>query len=280
VNDRSRDVSGLCRRAGMSRQNYYAKRKRRKRRGVEKDVILSLVKSERKVQPRVGVRKLHRIIAGDLRKHGVRIGRDRLFDILREESMLIGKKKAFKPKTTNSKHTLPVFRNLLKLYEPTAPNQVWVSDITYIRTEEGFAYAALITDIFSRKIVGWHIGDKLEAIGALKALGMAIRSLPSDRYPIHHSDRGSQYCCHEYVKKLKKRGLSISMTEENHCYENATAERVNGILKDEYYIDALFKSKKDAHRAFKSAVNIYNNRRPHMSLNYMVPSEAHERKAA
>lgn len=276
---KSKNVSGLCRRAKMSRPNYYAIHKLRKKQKIEKDFILFLVANERKIQPRIGVRKLHKIIRKDLEEHDIKIGRDRLFEVLRGESMLIEKKKAFSPKTTNSKHSLPVFKNLLNLYEATAPNQVWVSDITYVNTEEGFVYAALITDAFSRKIVGAHIGDTLESLGACKALDMAISSLPNNRYPIHHSDRGSQYCCHEYINKLKKRDLSVSMTEENHCYENAMAERVNGILKDEFYLDMIFKTKKDAYRAFWNAVHIYNNRRPHMSLNYRFPEEVHKEAA-
>jgi len=274
-NRKSCNISGLCKRTGMSRQNYYANRKRRKKQTIDTDFILFLIANERKVQPRIGTRKLHSLIKKDLSNHCVSIGRDRLFNVLREASMLVDKKKAFIPKTTNSRHTLPTFKNLFKIYELTGPNQGWVSDITYIKTEEGFTYAALITDAFSRKIVGAYIGDTLEAAGAMKALDMAINSLPEGCYPIHHSDRGCQYCCHEYVNKLKRHSLSISMTEENHCYENAIAERVNGILKDEFYLDMEFQTKKDAYKAFWNAVHIYNNRRPHMSLNYAIPCEVH-----
>ncbi len=271
----SRDVSGLRRRAGMSRQNYYASRKRRERRTVDTDLILFLVAKERKVQPRVGTRKLLVLLKEDLKRHRVSIGGDRLFNVLREASMLVDEKKAFTPKTTNSKHTPPTFKNLLKRYELTGPNQGWVSDITYVKTEKGFTYAALITDAFSRKIVGAYIGDSLESTGAMKALDMAVNSLPKGRYPIHHSDRGCQYCCHKYVNELKRHGLSISMTEENHCYENAVAERVNGILKDEFHLDMEFRAKEDAYRAFWNAVHIYNNRRPHMNLDYAIPCEVH-----
>ena len=272
---KSKNISGLCRRAHMSRPNYYAKRKRRKKEDINIDFILFLIRNERKVQPRIGVRKLHKIIEEDLSKHSVSIGRDRLFKVLREESMLVDKKKAFTPKTTDSTGNLKNYINLLELYEPTAPNHVWVSDITYIRTDEGFVYAALITDLFSRKIVGAHIGDTLEVEGALKALNMAMKYLPKNKFPIHHSDRGSQYYSHKYTQKLKKRGLSISLTGENHCYENAVAERVNGILKDEYNLDMTFNSKKDAYRALWNAVEIYNTRRPHMSLKYQIPNNVH-----
>ena len=277
---KSKNISGLCKRAGMTRQNYYAMHKTRMKQKIDKELIVLLVKNERKHQPRIGVRKLHRLIEKDLAKQNISIGRDRLFDILRDESMLIEKKKTFTPKTTDARHSLPVFKNLLYRYEATGSEQIWVSDITYIRTEEGFVFAALITDAFSRKIVGAHIGDTLESIGACKALDMAIDSLSENSFPIHHSDRGSQYCCHEYVDKLKKRDLSISMTEENHCYENALAERVNGILKDEFYLDMTFRNKKDAYKAFWEAIHIYNDRRPHLSLDYSTPAEVHAGNAA
>lgn len=272
---KSKNISGLCKRANMTRQNYYAMRKRRFRHAIDKDFILFLIENERKIQPRIGVRKLHKIIGNDLSKHNVNIGRDRLFDVLREKSMLVEKKKVFTPKTTDSTGNLEHYINLLKKYTPTAPNHIWVSDITYIRIEEGFVYASLITDLFSRKIVGAHIGDTLKTEGPLKALNMAIKALPKNKFPIHHSDRGSQYYSHKYTKKLKKRGLSISFTGDNHCYDNAVAERVNGILKDEYNLDMTFNTQKDAYRALWNAVEIYNTRRPHMSLNYQIPNNVH-----
>jgi transposase InsO family protein len=140
---------------------------------------------------------------------------------------------------------------------------------------EGFMYAPLVTDLSSKKIVGEHIGDNLEACGCIAALDKALLELPAGKHPIHHSDRGTQYCCHDYVNRLQGRGLQISMTEENHCYENAVAERVNGILKDEFNLDYIFKTKNQAKTAFYQAVNIYNYRRPHMSLNYKCPAEVH-----
>jgi len=227
-------ISDLCRRTGMSRQNYYAARKHRCRREVDEKLVIELVKSERRMQPRIGARKLLHIIDKDLSEAGASIGRDRFYELLAKNGLLVAKKRGW-PKTTNSRHSLPVFRNLIKDMAPlTGPNQVWVSDLTYIRTEEGFMYASLITDRFSRKIVGCHIGDNLESIGCQMALEKALKDLPADCFPVHHSDRGCQYCCHEYVQMLNNRGLEISMTEENHCYENAMAERVNGILKQEY----------------------------------------------
>ena len=154
----------------------------------------------------------------------------------------------------------------------TAPNQVWVSDITYIRTIKGFCYLALITDMYSRKIVGYDISDSLELAGCLRALKRALRTARPAAEFVHHSDRGIQYCSNQYVNELKKRKIKISMTEENHCYENAIAERVNGILKDEFYLDQCFFSTNNACKATKNAIDIYNNKRLHVSLGYKTPN--------
>lgn len=271
-------IVDLCQRVGMSRQNYYAARRQRSRRAIEEDLVEELVRAERRIQPRIGTRKLLFLLKPEWEKAGVRLGRDRFFELLSTWDLLV-KRKRGGPKTTNSRHHLPIFRNLLKDREASAPNQVWVSDLTYIRTEEGFLFASLITDLYSRKIVGYYIGDSLESIGCQKALEVALDQLPSKRYPIHHSDRGCQYCCHEYVQQLQSRGLSISMTEENHCYENALAERVNGILKQEYEMDATFRTKQQGRSAFYQAIDLYNSRRPHLSLKYKTPNQVHEQAA-
>jgi len=271
-------VSQLCARVGMSRQNYYAARRHRGRREIDEALIVECVRQERRLQPRIGVRKLLFLLQGALAEAGVAIGRDRFIEVLRAHGLLVERKRTW-PRTTQSRHTLPVFYNLVAGLELTAPNQVWVSDLTYIRTEEGFLYGAVIMDRFSRKIVGAHIGDSLEAQGCIQALEAALADLPADRFPIHHSDRGCQYCCHDYVARLQERGLSISMTEQNHCYENAHAERVIGTLKQEYELDATFRTKEDAMRAFYQAVEVYNRFRPHLSLNYEVPARVHERAA-
>lgn len=271
-------IQALCDRVGMSRQNYYAVRKERHRREIDEGLIVELVKQQRREQPRLGSRKLLYLLEPELAAAGVAIGRDRFFEVLGKHDLLVEKKRTW-PKTTCSRHSLPVFRNLVIEREPTAPNQVWVSDLTYIRTDEGFLYAAVIMDLFSRRIVGWHIGDSLESEGCLQALDMALGDLPADRFPIHHSDRGCQYCCHGYVERLTDRGLSISMTEKNHCYENAHAERVIGILKQEYEMDAAFKTKQQARAAFVQAIDLYNHRRPHLSLGYCTPAEVHARAA-
>lgn len=262
----------------MSRQNYYAARRLRRRREIDEELILELVKRERRLQPRLGGRKLLNLLSPDLHEAGVRIGRDRFFELLAVSDLLVVPKPGM-PHTTNSRHSLPVFTNLLAGRALNGPNEAWVSDLTYIRTDEGFLYAALITDAYSRKIIGAHIGDSLEAEGCLFALEQALKALPEGKRPIHHSDRGCQYCCHEYVERLQSCGLMISMTEMMHCYENAQAERVNGILKQEYELDRRFRTKAQAKKAFEQAVWLYNHRRPHLKLNYRFPADVHEAAA-
>ena len=232
------------------------------------------VVAERQDQPRLGARKLHWLLRGRRAEAGIKLGRDRLFEVLREGELLVPPKRSQTPRTTQSYHYLPVFTNRIKDLKLTQPNAVWVSDLTYLRTEAGFLYLALVTDKMSRKIVGYHCGDTLEAEGCLKALDQALADLPEGARPIHHSDRGTQYCCHEYVQRLA-RGLAVSMTETNHCAENALAERVNGILKGEYSLDANFRCKASARRAVDQGVHLYNERRPHTALQMRMPSHVH-----
>lgn len=258
----------------MSRQNFYKGRKERVRREVNADLIEGLVKAERAIQPRLGGKKLYVVLKPELERAGVEIGRDRFFEVLGAKGLLL-EALPKTAKTTNSRHSLPVFRNLLAAMDLTGPNQAWVSDITYIRTDEGFLYLSLITDAWSRKIVGYHAGDTLETEGCLKALEKAAGELADGLFPVHHSDRGCQYCSHVYTGKLREYGLGISMTEELHCYENAKAERVNGILKQEYYLGSSFRTKQQAVEAVEQAVHLYNTRRPHLALRYKTPEEMH-----
>ena len=260
----------------MTRQNYYARRKQRQRRAVDGELVAGLVQQERQLQPRLGTRKLYHLLKPELERAGVRLGRDRMFEELRKHHLLLEPMAAPYPHTTQSYHNLPVFGNLVQGKELVAPNEVWVSDLSYLRTAEGFLYMALITDKYSRKIVGWHVGDTLEAVGCVRALERALAELPPGSKPIHHSDQGSQYCCHEYVKRLQERGLAISMTQLNHCAENALAERMNGILKQEYGLGAEFPSKAIARQAVRQGVHLYNTRRPHNSLNKRTPAEVHQ----
>jgi transposase InsO family protein len=263
---------------GMSRQNFYKQRKQRQRRSVDEQLVKELVQRERAVQPRLGGLKLHGLLQDELAVHGVRLGRDLFFDVLRNQELLLEPlPKA--PRTTNSHHSLPVFPNLVKDIQPDGPNQIWVSDITYIRGIDRFYYLSLVTDAYSHQIMGYHLAPTLKAEDALKALNMALAQLPAGAKPIHHSDRGCQYCSHEYVQRLKEYGLSISMTQENHCAENAMAERLNGILKQEYYLGCVFENSEQAQQAVVEAVYLYNERRPHRSLNMLTPSAVHRAAA-
>jgi putative transposase len=269
-------VSAVCRQLEMSRQNYYARRQARRARAVDAGLVTELVQAQRRLQPRLGTRKLRVVLKGALSRAGVQLGRDRFFEVLRRGGLLLAPLPKQSPRTTNSYHCLPVFANLVKDREVKRPNEVWVSDLTYLRTAEGFVYLALITDKFSRKIVGYHCGDTLEAVGCVAALNLAMKDLPAGVHPIHHSDQGCQYCCHEYVQALGARGLKISMTETDHCAENALAERMNGILKQEYGLGQELATKAAARQAVDQAIWLYNTRRPHTALNYRMPAEVHQ----
>lgn len=267
-------VSSLCRRVRLSRQGYYKGRRRRARREVDEEAILELVRAERRLQPRLGCRKLLVVLRGEMEKMGVRIGRDRLFALLGREGLLVPRRRT-RVRTTDSRHGLRTYPNLYREAEIDAPHQAWVSDLTYVWTAEGFAYVSLISDAHSRKIVGYGAEPTLEAIGSVRALRMALGQLPEGARPLHHSDRAVQYCCWDYVGVLEGRGLAISMTEEDHCYENAQAERLNGILKQEYGLGGEFRSRRQVAATLRQAVALYNGRRPHMSLGYRTPSEVH-----
>lgn len=264
-------LTGLCRTSGLSRQAYYQGRRARRGLARETTKILGHVHAERWLQPRIGGRKLQVL----LRQADVHVGRDALFRLLGEHDLLVAPKKK-RVRTTYYDQTLPVYRNRLYDCQPTRPHEVWVSDVTFIDTDEGFTYLSLITDLVSRRIVGWNAGRSNTAAECVKALEMAIAQLPAGCTPIHHSDRGSQYCCHEYVAVLNARRLPVSMTEQNHCYENCYAERVNGILKDEFNLDGKFRSHREAVAAIAEAIVTYNMRRPHTSLQMRTPHHVHQ----
>jgi len=259
----------------MSRQNYYARRRRRQRGEVEAQLLTRLVRQERHWQPRLGGRKLRVLLAGALAGAGVRVGRDRFFKVLRDYGLLVPRRSAERPGTTQSAHYLPRFTNLIRGRPVRRPNEVWVADVTYLRTEEGFLFLALLTDQMSRQIVGYHCGDTLESVGCQRALQMALKQQPAGVRVIHHSDRGVQYCCHEYVARARAGGVLMSMTETNHCAENALAERVNGILKSEYGLNRCFKTKAQSRRAVAQAIDLYGTRRPHTALGYRFPAQVH-----
>lgn len=271
-------MKGLCALLGMTTQNFYKERRLRERRSVDEALVVALVKRERAMHPEMGARKLLENIGPDLAEAGVTVGRDRFFEVLRERNLLVRRRRRT-ARTTDSRHGLRVYGNKLRGLELTGPEEAWVSDLTYIRTDQGFLYLALVMDAYSRRIMGYDVADTLEAEGCLRALRMAIGECAEGRRPIHHSDRGSQYCCHAYIELLKEHGMGISMTEENHCYENAKAERLNGILKQEYGLGGIFRRKKDAIATVHQAVMLYNHRRPHTALGYKTPDQVHREAA-
>ena len=258
----------------MSRQNYYKQRTMRKKKAVDESLILASVRQERSLQPKLGARKMLDLIGPYLQAAAVSIGRDRFFSLLSANNLLIERKKR-NCRTTNSRHSFDVYRNIRKDCATTGPHQVLVSDITYLRTGQTFVYLALVMDAHSRAIVGFDCSDSLEALGALRALSMAVKQLPTKSMAIHHSDCGTQYCCKAYINKLTKSGLRISMTEKNHCYENSQAERLNGILKQEYGLGDTFADKSEAYDAVRQAVWLYNHRRPHGKLGNQFPMTVH-----
>ncbi len=242
----------------------------------EAQIVIGLVGKIREEQPQVSVRKLKVMLQKDLDKNKIKIGRDGMFDLLREFDML-AKCPRFKHYTTNSNHSLRKYPNQIKDVTPTAPNRLWVSDITYIEGSKGFNYLSLITDAYSRKIVGHCLSENYSAKGTIEALKKALKENKVERGLIHHSDRGVQYCSKQYTSILKKNKAVISMTENGSPYENALAERVNGILKTELLLKR-YQDRQEAVKAVEKAINIYNNKRPHLSINMLTPSEAHKRK--
>ena len=237
--------------------------------------IIEIVRERRKSLPREGVRKLTKSLDNEFKKAKLKVGRDTLFNVLRKHNMLTHRKKT-SARTTNSYHRFYKYNNIIKDVKVVRPNQVWVSDITYIRTIKGFCYLALITDMHSRKIVGYDLSDSLELKGCVRALNKAIYQAKDINGLIHHSDRGIQYCSNQYTQILKRNKIEISMTEENHCYENAIAERLNGILKDEFYLDQTFDNVAHAKRATKNAINLYNEIRLHLSLDFKTPNRVYK----
>lgn len=271
-------LSNVCTCFNLKRDAYYKYNRRADKRKEMEQQIIHIVRKRRRSLPREGVRKLMRSLNQDFGKQQLKVGRDTLFNVLRAHKMLTLRKK-YSARTTNSYHRFYKYNNIIKDMDVTRPDQVWASDITYVRTVKGFCYLALITDMYSRKIVGYDLSDSLELKGCVRALNKAIYQAKSVKGLIHHSDRGIQYCSNVYTQILKRKKMNISMTEENHCYENALAERVNGILKDEFYLDQIFTNVAHAKRAAKNAIKLYNEIRLHLSLDYRTPNMAYKLSA-
>jgi transposase InsO family protein len=263
---------------GISRQAYYQSCTEELRIANEHHHVLQWVREQRMVQPRVGTRKLHHLLNVQLAEHQIKLGRDALFRILRDARMLVQPRRSYH-KTTNSHHRFYKHPNLLKPGQhqviPQAPEQVWVADITYLPTQSDNTYLSLVTDAYSRKIVGYHLDRHLHTHAVAKALKMAVRSRISNTSLIHHSDRGVQYCSSEYQALHQRHQITCSMTDGYDCYQNALAERVNGILKNELLLSKP-KDLEEARRMVKQSIKIYNEIRPHLSLKYKTPDEVHQ----
>ena len=271
----SRSICELCLLLGYSRQAYYQYHKQSEKEALQYDLLIQEVLEIRKLQKRIGTRKLFHMTTDFRKLHGIVIGRDAFFDLLSVHGLLIRKRRRKKPLTTYSNHWLRKHPNLIVGLIPLVPNRLWASDITYIDLDEGHAYLSLITDAYSRKIVGFYLSAELTAEGSIEALKMAFKNNPERIKLIHHSDRGVQYCSSKYVALLNKNTVGISMTQSGNPRENPMAERVNGILKEEL-LEASYSSYRQAKEAVTKAVSIYNHNRPHGSIDMLTPAEAHQ----
>lgn len=267
-------IAVLCRLFGKTRHAYYDSLWRKESSLVKEDVILQEVINIRKDLPRLGTRKLHFVIQNKLISHQISFGRDYLFDLLSEHKLLIRQRKR-KAITTDSRHWMRKYSNLVKGLEITRPEQVWVSDITYIRLTNQWGYLSLITDAYSRKIMGYCFRQDLAAEGCIEALKMALNNRIYNQSIIHHSDRGSQYCSHNYVDLLLKNNIAISMTENGDPYENALAERMNGIIKTEFNLYSSLLGFEQTKNKISKSIKSYNELRPHASCDYLTPNQAH-----
>jgi transposase InsO family protein len=271
------NTSLLCSLSGYSRQAYYKQlcyQEKSLRHGA---LIIEQVMDYRKVQKRLGTCKLLWLMGPFLKQQQISIGRDSMFTLLRNNGLLIGNGKRCKPKTTDSNHWMKKHSNLIQDLTPVMAGGLWVSDITYIGISQGHSYLSLVTDAYSRKIVGFHLSEQLTAAGPVIALGMAIAACGNQTEGlIHHSDRGSQYCCNDYVEVLQENNISISMTQSGDPRDNAIAERVNGVLKSELLED-VYTDVTEARAAVARAVNTYNYLRPHSSIDMLTPALAHGR---
>jgi putative transposase len=269
----NRCTGALCTLLGYSRQAFYKFNLQGEKEVFLEDLIIEKVLEIRILQRRIGGRKLYFMLSPYLEKHEIKLGRDAFFDLLRREELLVRIRRR-KTITTDSNHYWRRYPNLIKDFVPIAINQLWVSDITYIVIGSGFGYLSLITDAFSRKIIGFHLSKDLRAEGCIITLNKALKELNiKGRQPIHHSDRGVQYCCFGYVEILKEKGIEISMTQNGDPKENALAERVNGILKVEL-LEECYSDFKTADHAIAKAVSIYNHFRPHSSIGNLTPHQA------
>ena len=266
----------LCLLFGISRQAYYQYNNYVTALYLEQELVLQEVIKIRTSHKRIGGRKLFAMLESFMISHQIKMGRDAFLNLLSINKLLVKKRKT-RIITTQSLHWLRKYKNKIKNFTPTEANQLYVSDITYWKIGEGNAYISLITDAFSHKVVGYNIAESLKATESIKALKMAISNLNTVDYNlIHHSDRGAQYCCGEYVKLLLDNKIEISMTENGDPLENAIAERINGILKGEYLECYDIETFEEAEKLLHSVIKLYNEERPHMSIGNLTPSKVHD----
>jgi transposase InsO family protein len=270
-------LSKLCWLFGVTRQAYYQRFYRNEFLGIEQELVLKEVVSIRKNHPRIGTRKLYIMLEDFMLEHQMKIGRDALFDLLSLHGLLIRRRRR-KIVTTQSNHWMKKHPNLIIGFIPSAPNQLWVSDITHWKIESGPLYISLITDVFSHKIVGFNLAQNMEAVESLRALQMAFCNNIEVDNLIHHSDRGSQYCCFKYVNLLQQYNVQISMTQTGDPLDNAVAERINGILKDEYLECYTVYTFEEAKELLLKVIDLYNQERPHMTIGNLTPQKVHSRE--
>ncbi|HLO36891.1 MAG TPA: IS3 family transposase [Lacibacter sp.] len=268
-------VTRLCRLLGVTRQAFYQHFWFIEDLSIQEQLVLQQIGDIRKQHPAMGGRKLHYLLQPFLQEHQIKLGRDGLFDLMIDNGLLVRKRRR-KVRTTNSSHQLRRYPNLIKEWHPSKPKQLWVADITYVPVKNGFLYLSLITDAYSHKIVGYNIADNMASVNTVKALDMALKHNSGIQDLIHHSDRGIQYCCYDYVAMLKKHQVKISMTESGDPLENALAERINGIMKHEYIKYVKIESVQKAEAMITDLIARYNHTRPHLSINMLTPAVVHE----
>lgn len=271
-------LSKACALLGISRQAVYQREKRAQVRANQLAPVKGMVMEWRRFMPRVGTRKLYYLIKPMLNEQGIKLGRDGFFDYLRRAGLLVKPRKNY-TQTTFSKHWMRKYPNLLKEVCVDRPEKFFVSDITYLESDEGVHYLSLVTDACTRKIMGYEVSREMKASDVVKALNMAVRARKCSAPLIHHSDRGVQYCSGEYQEVLRMAGITPSMTDGYDCYQNALAERVNGILKQEFLLHKC-KSFEDLKVLVEQSVTIYNRLRPHLSLGMKTPEEVHEKASS
>lgn len=263
---------------GYSRQYVYKQPRDESKKREKAEAVKVLIDRERKVLPRLGTRKLYHLIGAELKQQGLKMGRDGLFNLIREYGLQIKPRKRY-VQTTMSKHWMRKWPNQVKGKVLSRPDEVWVSDITYLKTQEGTMYLNLVTDAFSRKIVGHALADNLETESMIPALDGALKQREHPELDtIHHSDRGVQYCSKEYVQRTSLNNVLLSMTENRDPYENALAERMNRTLKEEFGLDRTMKSKSQVKLLVEESISLYNNKRPHLALNMNTPQQVHKTK--